>query len=983
MAFCKYCGQENSENMKFCKNCGAKLETVRAEEPPVQPPASGSACPYCGSPIQPGAKFCKGCGAGLEASPVTERPRQQAEPLNRQPEPPKPAGRTCPYCGKPIPSNAKFCRFCSKRLDTAEPPSPSAPPDKAPSRGKPVAPAGAFRHPKPDPQDKGGKKFKITPIKAIALGLAVCLILLILPFPRKNGGSPGYPDMNDMDESFAYEEEPGVILGDPGKGGSGTIGVEGETVKIGDVSVNAGIYALDEEETITVEGLPTQTCENGDWKLQSYDVQIGDKHELDDFITVRIPYDPSMIAPGEKEEDCVSALWFNEETESWETMDAEVDTQTKEVVISTDHLSIFGSSTICDAGKRQAYFRTVGMTLSSMYENPIVLDRHKSAMVLQSFVENGGKPAPNLVLEAAGSVISTALNISSETSFYADLISNPINIAGLGSPSFDPGLSKKLNDALGNVGMAASAINIASGFIQGDDASVLGAYKDTANLLIGAASEAGHLASNVGLAMSGVWVLDFTINHMNTFGHLWHMDKHEAAYGVYIDERTPKEWREIMINLVQQYPSDSQALNTAINKKIEDYADDYWDRTHEFEMIDTGHDGWIADSNVMAKDRAELKKKMVQHLYEKLQPVAVSVKEYYQKQMLKEMRRSVAEVFDLYNKNVRLKIYEVLDEGESPEYAGCKVQFGPLNEDGRKHIKNWTGTLNGDGETSTDCSILGYLLAGSPNEVRIYRRGDNPQTDEPIRVVPFVFTERVTEIPITHGQEEQEDEEDPDAQDDRDDSSEQATEPDEKKHGYWKLTNVIIGTPKTDDSESSKTTLAVSGNTVHYKIECTTDTNYTMSPYGPHTVSGHSCLGEFIQGDVSITPPADSYKSGQPLSFDLKATVSQSTHCCPYYGFDAHLSTYHCSADEKMSQEDVTKHIGGVYGSETKLVDKDNEGYAEVYYIDSDNRYTQKYEAKSIKAEGKMPNGGIPGDITYIFFSYTGGLTAYEYTWVE
>ena len=71
---------------------------------------------------------------------------------------------------------------------------------------------------------------------------------------------------------------------------------------------------------------------------------------------------------------------------------------------------------------------------------------------------------------------------------------------------------------------------------------------------------------------------------------------------------------------------------------------------------------------------------------------------------------------------------------------------------------------------------------------RIYRRGDNPRTDEPIRVVVFVFTERVTEIPVTYGQEEQKDEENPNEQDDRDDSSEQATEPDEEKHGYWKRT---------------------------------------------------------------------------------------------------------------------------------------------------------------------------------------------------
>ncbi len=47
--FCKYCGEENSDDSLFCKKCGKKLETDR--------------CPACGAEVPAGAQFCVKCGA--------------------------------------------------------------------------------------------------------------------------------------------------------------------------------------------------------------------------------------------------------------------------------------------------------------------------------------------------------------------------------------------------------------------------------------------------------------------------------------------------------------------------------------------------------------------------------------------------------------------------------------------------------------------------------------------------------------------------------------------------------------------------------------------------------------------------------------------------------------------------------------------------------------------------------------------------------
>jgi hypothetical protein len=51
---CPQCQFENRESVRFCEECGAKLEQV---------------CPACGAAVPPGRKFCGECGAKLIAAP--------------------------------------------------------------------------------------------------------------------------------------------------------------------------------------------------------------------------------------------------------------------------------------------------------------------------------------------------------------------------------------------------------------------------------------------------------------------------------------------------------------------------------------------------------------------------------------------------------------------------------------------------------------------------------------------------------------------------------------------------------------------------------------------------------------------------------------------------------------------------------------------------------------------------------------------------
>jgi class 3 adenylate cyclase/tetratricopeptide (TPR) repeat protein len=52
---CPGCQTENRSGVKFCEECGARLEAV---------------CPACGASVPPGKKFCGACGAALGAAPT-------------------------------------------------------------------------------------------------------------------------------------------------------------------------------------------------------------------------------------------------------------------------------------------------------------------------------------------------------------------------------------------------------------------------------------------------------------------------------------------------------------------------------------------------------------------------------------------------------------------------------------------------------------------------------------------------------------------------------------------------------------------------------------------------------------------------------------------------------------------------------------------------------------------------------------------------
>ena len=80
---CPSCGKPNAPGIKFCGDCGAKMEAAKVP------------CVKCGAELREGAKFCSECGAAQEK-------------------------QKCSNCEAELNAGAKFCNECGTKVETAE-----------------------------------------------------------------------------------------------------------------------------------------------------------------------------------------------------------------------------------------------------------------------------------------------------------------------------------------------------------------------------------------------------------------------------------------------------------------------------------------------------------------------------------------------------------------------------------------------------------------------------------------------------------------------------------------------------------------------------------------------------------------------------------------------------------------------------------------------------------------------------------------------
>ena len=167
MLTCGRCGLKNREDLRFCADCGTRLEKLPAPSVPapvapkfttsVSPrpqtaPAPGAGkpqqrpaapafeiaapegarprCTHCGASNDPLGRFCTACGR-----PLTETAENAGAP-------PRKEVVICTRCHGANAAGLPYCQFCGARLSEPEPaaaPRPAPNPSAQPSAGEPLA----------------------------------------------------------------------------------------------------------------------------------------------------------------------------------------------------------------------------------------------------------------------------------------------------------------------------------------------------------------------------------------------------------------------------------------------------------------------------------------------------------------------------------------------------------------------------------------------------------------------------------------------------------------------------------------------------------------------------------------------------------------------------------------------------------------------------------------------------------------------------
>lgn len=526
------------------------------------------------------------------------------------------------------------------------------------------------------------------------------------------------------------------------------------------VSVELGDYVLGGETELTVAKQPVEENKDEGYKIEAYDFKLGDMTELSDFITLRIPYDTAYCEDGQDPAKCVGAKYRNETTGEWEDVLFEVDTASNELIIYTDHLSTFGAFHVRNEGQRNA-------KITNIYADVTGIDQQKAMETLREYVAGGGvdgEEAAGLaarLLTGYNGFLGGVAGAAGETGFATDLTGTILNMASLGSPTFDTALADSAYKKLNKLGKVAAAVKIGAVMLSTEqtDADTLGLYKDTAMLALSYGESAAW-----GLAASGLFIFDYTISSLFEQGMAMKMDKIDEVYAFFNDEyvskdrqgfewtaRSLKDWRQVLIDIAEANPNEADA-KAAVEEEIERYARVFWTlNSTDMGVVVSEMKEKNSKSSVTIPTPTEAEMKTLVNgykaqLYERLYPVTQSVSVYMQRKAEAAYLAALNEVKEFFNQNITFNIVEDIPDGEKSKYEGYALRFAPLSENAVK--ENWSGKLGDGGGGSTKFTLLGYIQAGLPKELQLFKPGDDPESDEPELTLGFKLSAPVTEVKL-------------------------------------------------------------------------------------------------------------------------------------------------------------------------------------------------------------------------------------------
>lgn len=609
----------------------------------------------------------------------------------------------CKSCGTQLIDDAKFCGSCGAKTLEVEASPPNTVP-QAPKETKPRTPP---------------KKLLFS---AVAVVLVIALGAAILPrLGKEVANTEG--TTGDL-SAFTYTERDYTAKAKELK-----VSPESPSASAHGVTIQFGEYALDGDETLKIRQLPEKTDKNNGVKVTAYDFELGDQTNFDDVITIAIPYDAKYAEAG-AESECIGAKYYNQTTGEWEGVYYEVDTENRQVLIHTTHLSTYGVFQVKNENTRKAY-------ITDVYAIAGLMNTGKSFEVIKELAEQG-QPG-NAAFEAGFEAVNSAVG-NTGTALTA------ITLGG----QYEGALADALGKGSQHLGLALAAVQTCYDFTynfsddQGKLSTLSNLVKNVANNAVG---YFGSATLQVGFA--AIAVFDVVLSEVQSDMMELKLENLGGVYQYYNDVEAPrsnKEWRAIFIKALRENANDPEAAQQQINQEIDSFCDRFWSLDYGKVKEIAGVSGlkYSFDERQWTKDREVLTAQYREYLLNRLQAPMTSARNYLlsqaTEQAQREFEKQLRALQGELNKTVKVQIIEQPEEDGEYQYEGYTVRFAPLSSSA--NVKNWTGKMPKGGEMNTSFTVIGHMQSGAPSRVELYKPGE----DTSVLTVPFKVSYPTTTI---------------------------------------------------------------------------------------------------------------------------------------------------------------------------------------------------------------------------------------------
>jgi hypothetical protein len=505
---------------------------------------------------------------------------------------------------------------------------------------------------------------------------------------------------------------------------SGKLSEENLKVSGKGVSIEVSPVCLNEEAQVTIAPVENMLI-NNELAVVAYDFKIDTDEDLAGLMTLTIPYDKSQLKPGMDPSDYVGACYYNQALKVWEPVSYEIDSAAGNIIITTDHLSVYGGFVVGKEFTREAYvdFVLPGMAVHAAKYSGKVND------IINEAIANDMNPGPS-ALELGNDIVNDWLSFSNAG---LTLLTNTIY-----ATDFLDGLT----GATTNLGLLSAFAQVAVDYQKGDSKALHTNLMK--NLTYFAVSKFGNAALNLGSV--GVFFIDYSLNKFATAAWTGRENIYTEAYRLYYlreagVKRSAKDWYYILLPLARN-AKNPEELEKKIMAEVDSYCWQFWDDAlmvaHYQDQAQSGGFTGGGGLNQDMKDKISGRQKG-DLLNDYLDPVFRQIGRKLAQENEDLIRAELQIIRKELNKVVTIEVYDSAYDEADPKpkesvYAGYIARIAPLDDQVTDKEK-WEKVLDKEGKAKLPFRILGHIMAGAPNTIEII---DPKEDDEVVKEVTFI-----------------------------------------------------------------------------------------------------------------------------------------------------------------------------------------------------------------------------------------------------